>query len=253
MAVETVYGIHPVLEVLRTERRRVEKLFLGSKREGEDVHRIATLATQRDIPLVRVENRELRRMLGHDQHQGVVAVVSPITYDTFDDAVADLASASGPHTWLLLDGVTDVGNFATLLRSAVAFGVEVVCLPRHHSVGLNSVVAKRSAGAVEKVSVVQVGNVARALDTLKQAGCWVYGTAAEGGTVVGKVDWPDRVVLVIGAEGRGMRRLVRDHCDDLIRIPMSAEMESLNAAVAGSIVLSHVWAHRVACLESATE
>lgn len=244
MAVETVYGIHPVLEVLRTERRRVEKLLLTSKRDGEEVRRIAALASQRDIPLVRVESRELRRMLGHGQHQGVVAVVSPITYDTFDEAVAALTLSSGPHTWLLLDGITDVGNFATLIRSAVAFGVEVICLPRHHSVGLTPVVAKRSAGAVEKVSVVQVGNVARALETLKQAGCWVYGTAAEGGTAVGEVDWPDRVVVVIGAEGRGMRRLVRAQCDDLIWIPMSAAMESLNAAVSGSIVLSHIWAQR---------
>ena len=103
------------------------------------------------------------------------------------------------------------------------------------------------------MSVVQVGNVARALDGLKEDGFWVYGTAAEGGTVVGDVDWPDRVVLVIGAEGRGMRRLVRDHCDDLIRIPMSAEMESLNAAVAGSIVLSHVWARRAARHTAAAE
>jgi 23S rRNA (guanosine2251-2'-O)-methyltransferase len=190
-------------------------------------------------------------LLGHNQHQGVVALVQPLDYGAFDVAVTALTQAPGPHTWLLLDGVTDVGNFATLIRSAAAFGVEVIGLPRHHSVGLTPVVAKRSAGAVEKVSVVQVGNVAGALGNLKQAGCWVYGTEAHSGTRVGQVKWPERVVLVIGAEGRGMRRLVRDQCDELICIPMSPGTDSLNAAVAGSIVLSHIWAQRAAALADA--
>jgi 23S rRNA (guanosine2251-2'-O)-methyltransferase len=101
---------------------------------------------------------------------------------------------------------------------------------------------------VEKVSVVQVGNVARALESLKQAGCWVYGTAAHTGSNVGQVRWPERLVLIIGSEGRGMRRLVRERCDEWIRIPMSSGVDSLNAAVAGSIVLSHIWAHRAAAL-----
>ena len=248
MQAETVYGIHPVLEVLQAERRQVEKLLLASRRSGADVRRITALAAQRSIPVSQVENRELRRLLGHDQHQGVVALVSPLGYDAFDAAVSALTRTPGPHTWLLLDGVTDVGNFATLIRSAAAFGVGVIGLPRHHSVGLTPVVAKRSAGAVEKVSVVQVGNVARALENLKQAGCWVYGTEARTGTHVGQVRWPERVVLVIGAEGRGMRRLVREQCDELIRIPMAPDIDSLNAAVAGSIVLSHIWAQRAAAL-----
>ena len=244
MQAETIYGIHPVLEVLQAERRQVEKLLLASGRSGAGVRRITALAAQRGIPVSQVENRELRRLLGHDQHQGVMALVSPLGYDAFDTAVAALTQTSGPHTWMLLDGVTDVGNFATLIRSAAAFGVEVIGLPRHHSVGLTPVVAKRSAGAVEKVSVVQVGNVARALQRLKQAGCWVYGTEARTGTRVEQVKWPERVVLVIGAEGRGMRRLVREQCDELICIPMSPGIDSLNAAVAGSIVLSHIWAQR---------
>jgi 23S rRNA (guanosine2251-2'-O)-methyltransferase len=244
MQEETVYGIHPVLEVLQAERRQVEKVLVASRRPGSGVHRITALAAQRGIPVSQVENRELRRLLGHDQHQGVVALVSPLGYEAFDTAVAALTQTPGPHTWLVLDGVTDVGNFATLIRSAVAFGVEVIALPRHHSVGLTPVVAKRSAGAVEKVSVVQVGNVARALESLKQAGCWIYGTVARTGSSVGQVIWPERVVLIIGAEGRGMRRLVQDQCDELICIPMSSGIDSLNAAVAGSIVLSHIWAQR---------
>jgi 23S rRNA (guanosine2251-2'-O)-methyltransferase len=248
MQAETIYGIHPVLEVLQAERRQVEKLLVAVRRSGAGVRRITALAAQRGIPVSQVEPRELRHLLGHDQHQGVVALVRPLGYEGFDAAVTTLTQTPGPHTWLLLDGVTDVGNFATLIRSAVAFGVEVIALPRHHSVGLTPVVAKRSAGAVEKVSVVQVGNVARALESLKQAGCWVYGTAAHTGSNVGQVRWPERLVLIIGSEGRGMRRLVRERCDEWIRIPMSSGVDSLNAAVAGSIVLSHIWAHRAAAL-----
>ena len=187
MQAETIYGIHPVLEALQAERRQVEKLWVALRRSGAGVRRITALAAQRGIPVLQVEHRELRHLLGHDQHQGVVALVSPLGYEGFDAAVTVLTQTPGPHTWLLLDGVTDVGNFATLIRSAVAFGVEVIAVPRHHSVGLTPVVAKRSAGAVEKVSVVQVGNVAQALESLKQAGCWVYGMEAHTGNPVGQV------------------------------------------------------------------
>jgi 23S rRNA (guanosine2251-2'-O)-methyltransferase len=147
---------------------------------------------------------------------------------------------------LLLDGITDVGNFATLVRSAVAFGVDAVLLPRHHSVGLTPVVAKRSAGAIERVAVVQVGNMVQLLERLKALGYWVYGADARAATRVTQVQWPERIVLIVGAEGRGMRQLVRAQCDQLVCIPMRSGMESLNAAVAGSILLAAIWAQHSA-------
>lgn len=243
-AEERVYGIHAVLEVLQAGRRRVEKILLDARRQGVGLRRIVSLAARRDIPVDTVRNAQLQQLLGHDQHQGVVALVTPLGYHAFTGVVTSLDQVTGPQTFLLLDGVTDVGNFAALIRSAVAFGVEVILLPRHHSVELTPVVAKRSAGAVEHVSVVQVVNVVRALDTLQQAGCWVYGADAQADTAVAQVAWPERVVLVLGAEGRGMRRLVREHCDHLVRIPMRPGVDSLNTAVAGSIILSSIWAQR---------
>ncbi len=249
-AEEKVYGIHPVLEVLQAERRRVEKILLASQRQGAGVQRIVALASRREIPMTSVSHAQLRRLLGHDQHQGVVAFVSPLGYHTLADVQAQLTSASGPQTLLLLDGVTDVGNFATLIRSAAAFGVGTILVPRHHSVRLTPVVVKRSAGAVERVSVVQVGNMVQALDTLKQLHCWVYGTDGRADAAVDQVVWPERVVVVLGAEGRGIRRLVRSRCDSLVHIPMHPDSDSLNVAVAGSIVLSYVWNQRMTSAET---
>jgi 23S rRNA (guanosine2251-2'-O)-methyltransferase len=242
MAVEHVYGMHPVLEVLQAGRRRVERILLASRRPRIEIQRLIDLAAQCEVPLDYVESAQLRRLVGHDQHQGVVALVAPLGYDDLADALAVLEQQGGPHTLLLLDGMTDVGNFATLVRSAAAFGVKVIFLPRHQSVGLTPTVAKRSAGAIERIAVVQVGNVVRALEQLKALGFWVYGADARATTRVAQVRWPERVVLIVGAEGRGMRRLVRAHCDHLVRIPMRAGFDSINAAVAGSILLAAIWA-----------
>ncbi len=244
---EPVYGIHPVLTLLQAGRRRIETLLLQTtKRHHRGLEQIVDLASSRNIPMTSAAPAELRQLVGHDRHQGVVALVAPVAYRPFAKIAAQLQKNSGPYTLLALDGVTDVGNFATLIRSAVAFGVDAILLSRHHSVGLTPVVAKRSAGAVERVAFVQVGNLVRTLEALQQLGCWLYGAEAQGDMPLATVNWPDRVVLVLGAEGRGMRRLVRERCDHLVRIPMHKGTDSLNVAVAGSIILSHVWAHHEA-------
>jgi 23S rRNA (guanosine2251-2'-O)-methyltransferase len=147
---------------------------------------------------------------------------------------------------VLLDGVTDVGNFAALLRSAVAFGVQVVILPQHRSVALTPTVAKRSAGAVDQLMVAEAGNVVRALDALKRLGFWVYGADMAADMAVGRMTWPERTVLVLGGEDRGIRRLVREHCDGLVFVPMCRGADSLNVAVAGSILLAYIWDQRTA-------
>ena len=245
MSGEKLYGIHAVLEALQSEQRGVEKVFVDVRRRGQRVQDIVALARRRSIPLTMVRAADLQQLLGHDRHQGVAALVQPLAYHTFESVCASLAQTTEAQTLLVLDGVTDVGNFATLVRSAVAFGVGAIILPRHRSVGLSPVVAKRSAGALERVAVVQVGNIVRALTALKRAGCWVYGADARAETVVMRVVWPERVVVVMGAEGRGLRRLVREQCDDVVRIPMRSGVDSVNVAVAGSIVLASIWAHRI--------
>lgn len=244
MKEEKLYGIHPVLEALSEQRRQVGKIWLSAQRRDVETQRIITLAAARGVPVETVKAAQLDRLLGHRQHQGVVALVTPLVTPSFDETLTGLAARQEPQTVVLLDGVTDVGNFAALLRSAVAFGVHVVLLPRHRSVALTPTVAKRSAGAVDRLTVVQVGNVARALDALKRIGFWVYGAEMTAEMAVAHTRWPERVVLVLGGEERGLRRLVRDRCDALVQIPMRAGVDSLNVAVAGSILLAYIWDHR---------
>ena len=246
MAEETLYGVHAVVGALKNKQRHVLKILIDERRRGGAVQQVMTLAQQRDVILETVDRTQLNRALGHTRHQGVAAFVEPLEHGSFGQLDARIEDAGDPQTLLILDGVTDVGNFASLIRSAVAFGVDTIVIPRHRSVALTSAVAKRSAGAIERVSVVQVVNVANTLEELKQQGFWVYGTDSKAELRVAQVQWPERLAIVLGAEGSGMRRLVRERCDVLARIPMRPGSDSLNVAVAGAIVLAYAWEQRCA-------
>ena len=246
MAEETLYGIHAVTGALKNERRHVSKILVDARRHDAAVQKIMTLAEQRGITLEAVNRAQLNRSLGHTRHQGVAALVEPLAYDSFRQVRERVEEVVGPQTLLVLDGVTDVGNFASLIRSAVAFGVDMVVVPRNRSVALTSEVAKRSSGAVERVSVAPVVNIANTLDELKQQGFWIYGAGTTAELRVAQVQWPERLAIVLGAEGGGMRRLVRQRCDTLVRVPMRPGSDSLNVAVAGAIVLAYAWEQRCA-------
>lgn len=243
MTDEKLYGVHPILAALQEKRRRIGKIFMSAQRRGAEMQRIIALAKQRGIPVVMVERTQLQQLLGHGVHQGVMALVEPHVYTPWTDVIAHVTTGLGPHTLLVLDGVTDVGNFAALVRSAAAFGVHAIVLPRHDTVTLTPAVAKRSAGAIERVVIVRVVNVVRVLDELKQHGFWVYGADMRADLTVAHMAWPERVVLVLGAEGGGIRRLVRERCDGLVRIPMCTGTDSLNVATAGAIILAYRWDH----------
>lgn len=245
MREEKLYSVHAVTAALRGRRRRIEKVCVDGRRRDAVIQAIIDLAAQRGIPVETVTSAQLQHMLGHGHHQGVMALAAPIGYQSFSEAMLPLFTAPKPGPILLLDEVTDVGNFAALLRSAAAFGVQVILLPRHRSVPLTPTVARLSAGAIERVSVVQVTNAVHTLDELKREGFWVFGADIRATTPVSRVGWPDRLVLVLGAEGRGMRRLVRERCDVLVRVPMQAGVDSLNVAVAGAIILAYIWDWRV--------
>ncbi len=246
MAKETLYGIHAVIGVLNNKRRRVSKILVDEHRQDGAAQQIMTLAQRCGIILEPVNRAHLNRLLGHTRHQGVAALVEPVTYGSLRQTSEQIEEVEGPQTLLVLDGVTDVGNFASLIRSAVAFGVDTIVIPRNRSVALTSTVAKRSAGAIERVSVVRVVNIVNTLDELKQQGFWVYGTGMKAELRVAQLQWPERLAIVLGAEGSGMRRLVRERCDALVRIPMHPGSNSLNVAVAGAIVLAYAWEQRSA-------
>src|SRR5215510_6638581 len=242
MTDEKLYGIYPVLEALQEERRHIRQVLISAQRRGAEIQRIIALARRRGIPVVTVERAELHQLLGHSAHQDVVALTEPHVYQPWAEVIAYITATPGPHTLLCLDSVTDVGNFAALIRSAAAFGVHAIIVPRHDAVPLTPAVAKRSAGAIERMSIVRVVNIVRVLDELKQHGFWVYGADIRAALTVAQVAWPERVVCVLGAESGGIRRLVRERCDSLVRIPMHAGTNSLNVAMAGAIILAYGWA-----------
>ena len=244
MGEEMLYGVHAVVGALRNTRRRVSRVLVDERRRDAPTRRITALTDERGISVETVSRAELNRALGHSRHQGVAAVVESLEYGSMGDVQEGIEAAARSQTLLVLDGVTDVGNFASLVRSAAAFGVDTIVMPRHRSVPLTSAVAKRSAGVIEQVSVVRVTNLAKTLDELKRQGFWIYGTAMQADQQVSRVQWPQRIAIVLGAEGGGMRRLVRERCDVLVRIPMRAGSNSLNVAVAGAIVLAYAWEQR---------
>ena len=246
MAVETLYGIHVVIGCLKNEQRRVSKILVDEHRHDGATQQITTLAEQLGIALERVRRAQLNRILGHTRHQGVVAFVEPLAYRSFGQVREQIDAITGSQTLLVLDGVTDVGNFASLVRSAVAFGVDTIIIPRNRSVALTSAVAKRSSGAIEQVSIVRAVNLVDVLDRLKRQGFWVYGAETKTALRVAQVQWPERLAIVLGAEGSGIRRLVRQRCDALVRVPIHPGSDSLNVAVAGAIVLAYAWEQRCA-------
>ena len=227
-----VYGINPVLEALRAGR--VISLRVGN-RGGERIRELVTLASARGIRVQRVAPDLLDRAAGGGVHQGVVADVEEAAADY---SIAELVrGASGVPLIVVLDGIEDPHNLGAILRTADAAGVDGVVMQSRRSAALGGAAAKASAGAVAHVKIAQVVNVARALEELKDAGVWTVGLAGEASTSYDDIDLKGPSAIVLGAEGTGLRRLVRERCDFLAAIPMSGHVGSLNVSVAAGITL----------------
>ena len=226
-----LYGRNPVLEALQDGRvsevlvaRGVEEAFVAQLK--------ATGVRMKFAPRI-----ELDQLAGTTQHQGVLAEVEDLEWASVDD-ILDLAEKRGEDLLIvLLDGITDPRNFGAIIRSAEVLGAHGVVVEERRSAPLSPVVAKTAAGATSYLPVAQTKNLPRLMDALKKDGVWVYGAAGEAAQDVRKVDFSGKVALVIGAEGEGMRRLVREKCDALVSIPLRGRVQSLNASVAAGILL----------------
>ncbi len=229
-----ICGVNPVLEALAAGTRHFDRLLIVKGLRGRRLAEAIRRATQLGIPL-RFEMREtLDRLAGGVPHQGIIAVVSEKPVLSLE---ALLAAVHDPALLVVLDGVEDPRNLGAILRTAEAAGADGVLLPERHSAGLSETVARASAGALEHVRVARVGNLAQALEQLKQRGVWVIGFDAAGTERWDAVDLARPVALVLGGEGRGMRRLVREHCDHLVSIPHFGHVDSLNVSVAAGVAL----------------
>ena len=235
-ATELLYGRHAVLEALRAGRRRIQRIHLGTGvQQAGIIAEIIAAARERGCPVTTASRPVLDRV-GPVNHQGVVAEANPYPYLDLNDLLA--AAGEGDALYLALDHLQDVQNLGTLLRTAEAMAVTGVLLPDRRAAGITPAVVNASAGAVEHLPIAEVGNLVQALERLKGAGVWVVGLDASPGAVpLAKADLTGRIALVVGAEGAGLARLVREHCDWLLAIPMYGKVASLNAAVAGSAVL----------------
>ena len=229
----TIYGINAVTEALRAGR--VVSLRAG-RRKDHRLQQLLALAEQSSVPIRRVSDEELDRESGGSSHQGVVADVSDRKIYELDDLIRD-AEAAPPALLVVLDGVEDPHNFGAILRSVDAAGAHGVICQTRHSAPLSAAASKASAGALAHVKIADVVNIARAVEELKEAGIWTVGFAGDAPRTYDKMDFTLPTAVVLGAEGTGVRRLVKERCDVLAAIPMKGHVDSLNVSVAAGVVL----------------
>jgi 23S rRNA (guanosine2251-2'-O)-methyltransferase len=229
-----IYGLNPVLEALRSAPDRVH--YVGIARDqGGRVQRAIAEARRAGVPVKMMAPDQIDRLAGRGVHNGVVADVTQSGYADFDEIVA----RDETSFVVILDGLTDPQNFGAILRVAEGFGVDVVVIPEHESVGLTPAAVKASAGASQWVPVAQVVNLARTIETLKKREYWVY-AADVNGDAPSAIDFRGKVAVVMGNEGKGIRRNVLEHCDRVVTIPMSGHVESFNVATAAAILCYEV-------------
>lgn len=239
-SLDKIEGKNAVFEALRSGRE-INKLWVLNPAEGSHLDSslaaILSLANDRKIAVMRVPRQSLDRISTTHNHQGVIAAVASHEYVEVSDIINVAKEADHAPLIVILDGLKDAYNLGSLLRISDAAGVDGIIIPKHRSIGLDSLVAKASAGAIEYVPVARVTNIAQTIRDLKDQGFWVCGTDASATTMYDKADYSGSMVIVIGSEGEGMRSLVRESCDFLVSIPMGGHVNSLNAAVAAGIVI----------------
>jgi 23S rRNA (guanosine2251-2'-O)-methyltransferase len=234
---EYVWGRNPVLETLQS-RRRVKRILLAEgQREGPAVTSIMQQAERRNIPLEIVPRARLDQLSRGAVHQGCMALVEERRYASMDDILALASSKNETPFLLILDAIQDVNNLGSLLRTAEAAGVHGVIIPEHRAAEINATAVKTSAGATEHLLIARETNLSRAIDYVKKLQIWVVGLAGEAKTLYTQADLTGPLALIVGNEGKGISKLIREHCDLLIKLPMYGSINSLNAAVAGSIAL----------------
>jgi len=240
---EIVEGRNAVIEALRAGRA-IDKIFINKGEVDKTLGHIASKAREKGIVVVECDRRKLDFMSQTKAHQGVVAVVGVREYCSIEDIFA-IAEERGEAPFIVVcDEISDPHNLGAIIRSAECAGAHGVIIPKRRSAGLTAVVDKSSAGAAEHMAIARVPNIPAALKELKDKGVWVYGTAADGQSDLWHTDFTGSLALVIGSEGDGMGRLVKESCDFIVSLPMKGKVSSLNASAAGAIVMYEILRQR---------
>ena len=233
---DLIEGRNAVIEALRAGRP-IDKIYIQKGDTDKTLGHIASTAKDAGIVVVDADRRKLDFMSRTHAHQGVIALAAVKDYCSVAD-ILDIAKERGEAPFIVMcDEISDPHNLGAVIRSAECVGAHGVIIPKRRSAGLTSIVEKTSAGAVEHIAVARVANLASAIEELKAAGVWVYGTAADGANPLWKTDLTGPACFVIGSEGAGMGRLVREKCDFLVSIPMKGKVSSLNASAAAAVLL----------------
>lgn len=234
MSEDKIYGRNPVLEAIR-HGREIDKILIKKGGIDGSVNVIVKKAKDLGIIISEVDKQKLDSICGGENHQGVVAYTAVHEYATVKDILKKAADKGQPPFIIICDKITDPHNLGSIIRTANCAGVDGIIIPKRNSVGLNAVVAKTSAGAVEYTPVARVTNIAQTVEALKKEGVWVAGADMDGESM-GKCDLKGALALVIGNEGEGISHLVKEKCDFLVSIPMFGDINSLNASVAAAVL-----------------
>ena len=241
---QIIYGIHPVREALTSPSLRFQKILVSARNPSPSLQSILDLAQKRNIPLTFTDKEALGKMAGGGLHQNIIGIVEETFYAGLEEMLVRPKKEETKALFLILDGIQDPQNFGSLIRTALGCGVQGIIIPKDRAVGITPVVIKASAGAAAHMPVVRVVNIAMTIDRLKKEGIWVYGSSGEGKDLIYDLDLNIDLAIVIGAEGKGIRPLVKKKCDRLFSIPMKGHVSSFNASVSGGMILYEVMRQR---------
>jgi 23S rRNA (guanosine2251-2'-O)-methyltransferase len=235
-----IYGINPLLEVLKGHDRIIRKLVIAAGRKGETIRKIQDLARKMGIPIEFKDRDYLHRQTGGKNHQGIIGFCEDFAYVSVDDVIANRHRDFKHDLILILDGITDPQNLGSLIRTAHCFGANGVIIPKDRSASVTAAVMKASSGTAGDTPIAMEVNLSNTIEHLKGKGFWIYGTDAGNGQNIHTQDYRGHIAVVMGSEGKGIRPLIRKKCDFLLSIPMKGKIDSLNVSVAAGIILHEI-------------
>lgn len=239
-----IYGIHPVREALKSPSFQFEKILFGTSKLHPPLQSILELARERQVPVTFTSRDALEQMVRGGLHQNVVGLVREASYVDIGGLLSQWRKEGRKALFLILDGIQDPQNLGALIRTALGCGAHGIIIPKDRAVGITPAVVKTSAGASAHLPIARVVNIASTIDALKREGIWVYGASGEAKEVIYDLDLSTDLAIVIGAEGKGIRPLVRKKCDRLFSIPMRGPLSSFNASVSSGMILYEVMRQR---------
>ena len=240
---EKLAGINSVMEALKG-RRKIEKILIQEGRQGKRMDELVKLAQKKGVYVQLVEKTRLDKIYTIGNHQGIIALAEAYRYSTLEEVLEYAALSGEPPFLIMLDGIEDPRNFGAIVRTAESAGVHGIVIPRHNSVQVNEVVSRASAGAVEYMHIIQETNLVNMIKVLKGQGMWIIGADIDAKDNYFNSSVPAPTTLVIGGEGKGLRRLVKENCDLLLKIPMKGKVGSLNASVAAALLIYEILRQR---------